>query len=119
GGLLSTATQNDPDGAGPLPTPVTSYTYDLQGRVSEITRPGGLVTSYSYDATGRVSSIEASDGSETDFVTPQVAALDGGEFIETVTDSRGVATATKYDPLGNVTLEVDALGNETEYVRDA
>ena len=45
----TSVTQPDPDGTGPLATPVTSYTYDPLNRLSNIADPLGGSTSFTYD----------------------------------------------------------------------
>lgn len=41
----------------------TSYTYDMAGRISTITKPDGIVLSHSYDALGRLVRLVSSDQS--------------------------------------------------------
>jgi YD repeat-containing protein len=38
-------------------TPATSYSYDLDRRLSNVARPDGVSVSYSYDYTGRLQSL--------------------------------------------------------------
>ncbi|WP_164102594.1 RHS repeat-associated core domain-containing protein [Candidatus Laterigemmans baculatus] len=118
-GLLSTATQKDPDGAGPLPAHVTSYAYDAYGRLKTKTATGGLVTTYTYDSTGRLASVDAPDGSTVSYTSPQQAAISGGAAIETVTDEQGISRQYGYDSFGNVVREIDAIGNITSHYRDS
>lgn len=49
---LLTETQPDPDGAGPLAAPVTTYGYDDYDRVNGITDPASGQTIFTYDAVG-------------------------------------------------------------------
>ncbi|WP_158265624.1 RHS repeat-associated core domain-containing protein [Blastopirellula marina] len=117
-GRLSTATQQDPDGGGPLSAPVRTYTYDGNGRLSTRTGPGTLVTTYTYDSTGRLASVTESGGEETEYTSQQQSSLSGGLPVETTIDSRGVEIVRDYDRFRNITSEMDALGNFTYYIRD-
>lgn len=116
-GKLTSVTLEDPDGADPLPAPVTTYSYNVDDRISTVTQ-AGLVSTYTYDTLGYVDSIEYSDGSSIDIVSPQYAANTTGEYTETITDSQGIATSYTYNELGYLIKEVDALGNVTTYERD-
>ena len=60
-GRLETITAPDPDGAGPLSSPLTSYTYDAAGNLESETDPLENVTSYDYDKLGRLETITAPD----------------------------------------------------------
>ncbi|MEW4566205.1 RHS repeat-associated core domain-containing protein [Bremerella sp. JC770] len=119
GNLLSSVTHNDPDGAGPLSAPVTTYSYNGYGQLTSKTGPGGLLTTYTYDSTGRLASVETPDGAETDYVSAEQEIINSGSATSTVTDNQGISTQTSYDYLGNITRKIDALGNETIYERDA
>jgi uncharacterized protein RhaS with RHS repeats len=44
--LADEGAQPDPDGAGPLVAPVTTYEYDVDNNLVKITGPGGRVTRY-------------------------------------------------------------------------
>ena len=46
--------ESDPDGAGPLATPATSWEYDAAGNVVKLTDPRGNVTTMEYDALQRL-----------------------------------------------------------------
>ncbi|WP_186767770.1 choice-of-anchor D domain-containing protein [Blastopirellula retiformator] len=118
-GLLETITREDPDGAGPLAAPVTTYAYNSGGQITSITKPGGLVTSYTYDSTGRVATVTEPDGSVTTYSSATKSLVDNGTSIETITDSQGITMQYEYDSLGNVIREIDGEGNETIYERDA
>ncbi|WP_186767835.1 choice-of-anchor D domain-containing protein [Blastopirellula retiformator] len=118
GDLLSTVTRSDPDGAGPLSAPVTTYSYDGNDRLTSKTA-NGLTTTYTYDSTGRLASVQTPDGADTGYVSPQQAAVSGGSAIETVTGNDGISVQRAYDSRRNVTREIDALGNATIFERDA
>jgi YD repeat-containing protein len=58
---VTSITQPDPDGGGPLSAPVTTCEYDAVGRVTTITYPLSRDTQYTYDDLGRVTQISLPD----------------------------------------------------------
>ena len=85
--------QPDPDGtSNPLPRPVTLYTYNALGNLSEVTDPNNNVTQYVYDLRNR---------------------------LTTTIDALGEATTDWYDAVGNVIFVADALGRVTGTQYDA
>ncbi len=116
-GRLISATQNDPDGIGPLPSPVTSYNYNVGGRVASILGPGGLLTSYGYDTSGYFASVTEPSGITTSMVSPQSNAKANGTPT-LVTTRQGIIFRETYDQLGNVVEIADGLGNKTIHERD-
>lgn len=85
-------TRPDPDGAGPLAAPVTSYTYDNAGNKLTETDPRGNTTTYAYDNANRLVS---STGPDPDGGGPQPAPV----------------TTYAYDPNGNLASTVEPRGN--------
>ena len=83
---LVSVTRPDPDGAGPLTSPVTTHTYDLVGNQLSSTDPLGRVTRVTYDGLDRV---------------------------VTVTDALGGVSSVGYDAEGNIVSSSDALGRVT------
>ena len=53
-GRLSTITAPDPDGAGPLAAPVTTYAYNTDGLLDSVTDPLSRVTETRYDHGNRI-----------------------------------------------------------------
>ena len=49
-------TEPDPDGTGPLASPVTQYAYNAASKLTGVTDPLGKVTSHGYDNLGRLTS---------------------------------------------------------------
>ena len=80
-------TQADPDGAGPLARPVTSFAYDRDGNLVSVTDPRGFTASYGYDQLGRRIS---STGPDPDGTGPLAAAT----------------TLYVYDRAGNLRFEI-------------
>jgi YD repeat-containing protein len=85
-------TEADPDGAGILLSPVTTYTYDADGNLISTTDAAGRVVQNSYDKLDRL--------------TESIDALNQ-------------KTTYSYDALGNLLTAVDALGRKTENKYDA
>ncbi len=76
-GHLTQITEPDPDGAGPLSSPVTKYAYNADSLLESITDPRGLVTTIEYDPTLHVSSITERCGGTIDITSiPSQRVLD-------------------------------------------
>ncbi len=67
-GRQTVMTEPDPDGAGPLASPVSTTTYDALGRMASTTDPNGNVTTYQYDDLGRL--VKETDGIHTQASAP-------------------------------------------------
>ncbi|NCY01809.1 MAG: hypothetical protein EBX36_02600, partial [Planctomycetia bacterium] len=52
-GRRTKETRADPDGAGPLDRPVTSFSFDADGHPVAVTDPRGFTTTYAWDGLGR------------------------------------------------------------------
>jgi RHS repeat-associated protein len=91
-GRKKTETQPDPDGAGPLLRPFTSFDYDQDGNLTSVTDPRGFTTIYEYDFLGR----------KTKETTPDP---DGstGSLVPLVTQF-------EYDGAGNLRFQIAAGG---------
>lgn len=97
-GWRTKVTQPDPDGAGSLVAPVTTYSYDAAGNVTgsvEVEFEGLVQLTYTYDDAGRRTK---QDGPGT---------------------LGSVVTEYDYDNLGRVTKITDPMDNETTYEYDA
>ncbi|GAB6188118.1 RHS repeat-associated core domain-containing protein [Thermopirellula anaerolimosa] len=90
----------DPDGEGPLTSPVYEYGYDAAGNLVAETDPLGHVTEYAYDARGRlVRTIQPDpDGPAGPLTSP--------------------VTQQFYDAAGRVSHVIDPVGTITEYAYD-
>ncbi|MES1213406.1 MAG: RHS repeat-associated core domain-containing protein, partial [Singulisphaera sp.] len=96
-------------GAIPDRTPVTTYSYDADGEVLQVTDPMGVVTTNQYDGLGRLARQ----------VMPKPS--DGTLFTGSLTDDVPAEfpyTAYTYDKNGNLKSKADALGNTTTYFYD-
>jgi len=133
-GELTSTTLPDPDGAGPLTSPVWSFTYDANADKLTQTDPLGRVTSWAYDEMGRVSTVSLPDPDGAGPLTSPVTTYgydNLGRKIS-VTDASGGLTQLAYnshnwltsvtapDPDGSgpltspvTTFGYDALGRQT------
>ena len=88
-GLVSTITQPDPDGAGPLTAARTNFVYDAMGNLrSQSDSITGSTSTFDYDSHFRTT---------------------------TATDPLGATTTTAYTMFGEVASITDPLGNATLY----
>jgi RHS repeat-associated protein len=131
--LLKTI-EADPDGAGPLTSPITTYSYDAVGNLISTTDAVGNVnqnsydklnrliqnidalnqkTSYSYDSLGNLLSVVDPLGNKTENIYDARNRL-----IETVDPDNGITKFT-YDLSNNLTSVIDPVNNQTTFVYDA
>ncbi|TAG67879.1 MAG: hypothetical protein EAZ25_05665 [Oscillatoriales cyanobacterium] len=89
---LVKVTAPDPDGSGPLSSPVTSYEYDKNGNQVLMVDPLGRRTEYRYDGRNRL--------------------------VETVNPD-GTVEKMRYDSDNNLTSVIDPINNRTNFVYDA
>lgn len=116
-------------------TLTTTYTYDVEGRPTSRTEPGGAtsrasydadgnpvqgidalgrVLTYAYNANGDLLSVTAPDGA-----TPNRYTYDPAGNLLAVTRSDGSSVRMSYDAQGHPLTITDSLGNVTRYVYDA
>ncbi len=96
---MTKLTQADPDGPGPLLSPVTNFEYDRSGNLISYIDANGSKTTSSFDAMNRMS---ASTGADPDGAGPLSSPV----------------TGYFYDQLGNLVKLIDPNGNATTYVYD-
>jgi YD repeat-containing protein len=134
-------TQPDPDGAGPLAAPVTTYVYSAQGGPDKVTDALSRDTTFEYDSMGRRTGITDELGQKTTLAYNNLSQLtsvtqpdpDGtGPLSAPVTsytiDAYGrVASFTDplsgviqftYDDAGNLLTVTDPVNNTTSYSYD-
>ncbi len=122
---LTQITGADPDGAGPLTAPITTFTYDAAGNKVTMVDPRGNVaggnpasytTSYSYDANNRLASTTTPKGEKTTYT------YDANGNLASTVDPRGnvqganpddYKTTYSYDAAGRLVTSTDPLGNVT------
>jgi RHS repeat-associated protein len=142
-GSLTSVTGPDPDGAGPLARPVTTYGRDPGGTglLTSITDPRGKQTSFTY-TNGDLTQIQTQLGNRT------TMGYDGSGRMTSLVDPRGYAsgnnpaeytwaytyndanqlrtqtdplanlTELQYDPAGNLLFRKDANLHQTDYAYD-
>ncbi|MBI4510548.1 MAG: hypothetical protein HY698_13020 [Deltaproteobacteria bacterium] len=106
---------------------VHGYTYDLDGRLTEVTRDGAVVSTYGYDSNGNRIAYSGSGGSLTGVYDDQDRMLQYGSAlfnytgngeIRTRTDETGTTTYA-YDAFGNLAAVALPDGTHVEYILDA
>lgn len=112
GWLYSTVSpRGNASGANPSQY-TTSFTRDLDGRVTGVRDPLGQTTSYAYDGDGNVTSVTNPKGKTTSY------GYDGLDELTSLTRPDGSTQATSYDVDGNVTAQTSAGGHTTSYMYD-
>ena len=130
---LTQIIEADPDGAGPLTSPITTYTYDEYGNVVGITDARGNTTQSVYDERDRLVQVTDALNGQTSFeydMAGNLAALTDelGHTTEFRYDTRnrqigaidpeGYLTQFQYDANNNLTKTIDPLANETSFTYD-
>ncbi len=110
--LLSTVTAPDPDGAGPLTAPVTSYSYDEFNRLSETSQPGGGIIHYAYDPAGNLLKLTDPVGNETTY------SYDGLGQLAIETNESGNWRSYDYDTVGNLVRVRDRNARVLQFAYD-
>ncbi|WP_164103003.1 RHS repeat-associated core domain-containing protein [Candidatus Laterigemmans baculatus] len=106
-------TEPDPDGAGPLLSPVTAFNYDARGNVLSVTDARGNVTESRYDGLDRLVRSIAPDGQETKL------SYDAAGNLIRVVDPAGHVTQNRYDARSRLVETVDSAGGSTRFAYDA
>jgi RHS repeat-associated protein len=97
---LTTITGEDPDGAGPLEAPITTFTYDDAGNRLTMVDPRGNcpgcnaaqhTTTYTYNQNNQLASVTTPRGEKTTYF------YDGNGNLASVVDPRGNATGANPD----------------------
>jgi RHS repeat-associated protein len=110
---LVKVTAPDPDGSGPLTSPVTSYGYDKSGNQVWMLDPLGRRTEYRYDSRNRLMETVNPDG------TVEKMRYDSDNNQTANVDAKGNRTNKVYDARGRLIREVDATGKITRFEYDA
>ncbi|MEJ7590407.1 MAG: Ig-like domain-containing protein, partial [Planctomycetaceae bacterium] len=137
-GRITSVTSPDPDGAGPLTSPVTTYGYSGTTRkLTTIADPLSHVATIAYDYVGLFDQITAADGgvqkldpyqsrgipaSGTGTVgTPATPYLpnSGSNLYAVYTDQLNQVSKTVYNQLGQVTTFIDPLSSTTVSTRNS
>jgi RHS repeat-associated protein len=139
---LTSVTGPDPDGAGPLVSPVTTQGYDAAGNRTSVTDPLSRITTYGYDNNNRLISVTTPKGETTTFaydsngrmasnVDPRgnVQGANPADYTSTYTydaagrllsktDPLNQTASYTYDPTGNESTATDANNHTTSYTYD-
>jgi RHS repeat-associated protein len=130
--LVRTA-EADPDGPGPLTSPVTAYTYDPAGNLETMLDAQGNLTRYQYDSRNRLTRVTDANqqttlygydmaGNRISMVDPLGhTTLDGYDSRDRqvlLVDPDGGRTQQRYDPNDNLTAVIDPVGNQTQFLYD-
>ncbi|MFO0871611.1 MAG: pre-peptidase C-terminal domain-containing protein [Pirellulales bacterium] len=124
----------DPDGAGPLAAPVTTWTYDARGHTVGSTDAGGRTATAEYDELDRVvRQIDSANqatryqydvgGALTAIIDPlglrTTLVYDTRQRLREVREPNGAVTRYRYDADNHRIELVDAAGNRTRFEYDA
>jgi RHS repeat-associated protein len=104
---LTTETDPDPDGSGPLSSPVTSYQYDANGNVTYVTDPNSNTTQYTYTDHNRVHEVIQPDPGDDSGHPTTTYDYDEANNLLSVTDPMGHVTTYTYDSLNRLVTETD------------
>jgi RHS repeat-associated protein len=109
-------------------TRVSSYTYDLAGRLAEVRVDGAPAASYAYDANGNRASFTGPGGTLAATYDAQDRLLlydatvythtANGEISNKTDTATGASTAYRYDTLGNLTGATLPDGRQVAYLLD-
>jgi len=101
---LTQITQPDPDGpGGPLSSPITSMTYDSQGRMTARTNARNYATNFTFDSRDRVTEIKYPDGDSDPNNNPKITlGYDAASNLTSRTDERNYTTSFTHDGVGRV-----------------
>ena len=91
----------------------TYYAYDTNGYLIGITDPLGKITTFTYDNRGNILSIIDTNGNITNFT------YDLMDRMTSVTDTLGNPTSYTYNANGNLIALNDAKGNTTQFEYDS
>jgi YD repeat-containing protein len=97
---------------------VTSFTYDLVGNLTHVTKPNGAVLEYIYDVSNRLIAIKDSMGNRIDYTLDAM----GNQTLEQVKDPTGTLKRSHsqvFDELGRMIRSITAGGQVTAYGYDA
>ena len=100
----------DPDGAGPLASPVYHYAYDLDERLVTITNPDNTTEHFTYDSLDRRLTVQDENTHTT------TTAYDALGRATSVTNAANGVVSNTYDKDGRVLTTTDVMGNVTTNV---
>ncbi len=114
--------QPDPDGIGPLLSPVSTIVYDAVGNVTSTIDPLNHRTTYTYDNADRLTKVQTPDPDEVGVATTTIV-YDKNDNVTSVVNPRTFTTSMVYDNLDRMTSVREAVGQSiartTTFVYDA
>jgi RHS repeat-associated protein len=111
--LLTQITEADPDGSGPLTSPISQFVFDLRGNLTQTIDPANNATTNEYDARDRlIRTIDADDQATT-------FAYDRAGNLLSIVDPLGNETRNRYDVRNRLTETIDAEGGRTRFAYDS
>lgn len=111
--LVTEIRDPDPDGGGPLESPVTALEYDPRGNLTQIIDAEGSQSTTAYDPLDRPIRVTDAAGKVTHFVYDAV-----GNLARTI-DPLGAVTEHRYDARNRLVETVDPAGGRTTFRYDA
>ncbi len=112
-GSVTKQTDPDPDGAGPLQRPITTYNYDSADRMLSKTDALNGTTVYTYDRANNLTSLKDPVNNTTNF------AYDGLNRLVLNSNSLSKSKSFIYNVAGNLTRTIDRNGRSIQYEYDA
>jgi len=106
-------TEEDPDGAGPLASPVTQFTYDAAGNIETMVDPRNNAFVYEYDERDRMTLQVDPNGDEERF------EYDGNSNLTAFLDGNSHKTEYRYDARNRITAMIDPDDGQTLFAYDA
>ncbi len=106
-GLPTSITPPDPDGAGPLTSPVTNLAYDSYSRLITLTNPDSSTQTFTYNAADQILT------TVDELVKTTTIGYDSLGRMTSVTDRVSALTQWTYDAMSRMTQQMDPLGNLT------
>ena len=103
----------DPDGAGPLSSPVTEFSYDNRGNLVETIDARRNKTVSTFDEMDQATSLTDADGNITRF------RYDGNGNVVGVVDPLGRTTRNRYDGRNRLIETIDPDGGSTKFQYDS
>jgi len=101
-------------GVGGDETRTQAIEYDLLGRKQRVVDPLGGKTEFTYDANGNATTVSVF-GASGSLLRTKFTRYNSRNLPVQVVDALGNVWQTEYDSMGRKILEVDPLGNRTEY----
>lgn len=87
-------------------TTTVSYSYDLQGRIKEITYPSGSVVTYSYDIAGNIQALDLTQNEITQSIISDATYTFSG-LLTSLNFSNGLSLNNSYDLAGRLASTVN------------